>query len=141
MNIDQIYRLFPTKATCVSHLEKVRWNDRPVCPYCGSDRRTPRPAEHRHQCNACHTSYSVTVRTVFHQTQVDLQKWFFAVSFVLNAKKNISVRQLSRKLQVNKNTAWRMGMRIRKAMAQNQQRDLFKTLLEADALRRYRFRA
>ena len=133
MNIGQIYKLFPTKTTCVSHLEKVRWNDRPVCPYCGSKRHTPRPAEHRYHCNACHMSYSVTVGTIFHRTQLDLQKWYFAVSLILNAKKAISVRRLSQRLHVNKNTAWRIGMRIRKAMAQSEQRDLLKTLIEADA--------
>ena len=133
MNIEQIYRRFPTKTTCVSHLEKVHWNDRPVCPYCGSGRRTPRPVERRYHCNACQTSYSVTVGTIFHRTQLDLQKWYFAVFLILNAKKAISVRRLSQRLHVNKNTAWRMGMEIRKAMAENQQRDLLKMLIEADA--------
>lgn len=75
-------------------------------------------------------SYSVTVRTIFHKTKVDLQKWFLAVSLVLNAKKGISARQLARDLEVNKNTAWFMLMRIRNAM--REQGKLLEGIVEAD---------
>lgn len=60
-----------------------------------------------------------TVNTIFHNTKTDLQKWFLAVALVLNAKKGISSRQLARDIEVNKNTAWFMGMRIRRAMLEN----------------------
>jgi hypothetical protein len=47
-----------------------------------------------------------------------LQKWFLAVAIILNAKKGISARQLGRDLCVNKDTAWRMAMKIREAMSE-----------------------
>ena len=72
--------------------------------------------EHRHHCNGCNTTFSVTVDTIFHHTHLDLQKWFLAISLVLNAKKGMAARQLARDIKVNKNTAWYMGMRIRNAM-------------------------
>jgi transposase-like protein len=70
----------------------------------------------------------VTVRTIFHNTKLDLQKWFLAVTLILNAKKGISARQLQRDLEVNKNTAWSMAMRIRKAMLA--QRELLHGIVE-----------
>jgi transposase-like protein len=48
----------------------------------------------------------------------------------LNAKKGISSRQLARDIEVNKNTAWYMGMRIRKAMIEHG--ELLKGIVEAD---------
>jgi transposase-like protein len=132
MNIVQIYQRFPTESDCIAHLEKVRWNGKPVCPYCGSDRSTALPAENRHHCNACNTTYSVTVGTIFHHTHLPLQKWFLATSIVLNAKKGLSARQLARDLEVNKNTGWRMGMQIRKAMAEREQRELLSGVVEMD---------
>jgi transposase-like protein len=114
MNIVKIYEKFPTDEDCICHLENVRWHGKPVCPYCGSDRVSAN--EHRHHCNNCNTSFSVTVNTIFHHTHLPLQKWFLAISLVLNAKKGLSARQLGRDLEVNKNTAWYMGMRIRNAM-------------------------
>jgi transposase-like protein len=73
----------------------------------------------RYHCNNCNTSYSVTVGTIFHKTHVDLQKWFLAMAMIINALKSISVRQLARDIEVNKNTAWYMVMRIRQAMLTN----------------------
>jgi len=132
MNIVQIYEAFPTEADCVSYLEKIRWGDKPKCVYCGSTRVTPVPKEQRHHCNNCNTSFSVTVDTIFHHTHLPLQKWFLAVCLVLNAKKGIAARQLSRDLQVNKDTAWRMAMKIREAMSEHKQRILLKGIVEVD---------
>ena len=132
MNIVRIYQLYPAEADCIAHLEKVRWNGKPVCPYCKSTKTTALPDEQRHHCNACNTSFSVTVGTIFHHTHLPLQKWFLAITIVLNAKKGLSARQLARDLEVNKNTGWRMGMQIRAAMAEGEQRELLKGLVEAD---------
>jgi len=130
MNIIQIYRQFPTNEDCLRYLEKVRWGKTPVCPYCRAAKSTPVDKELRHHCNNCNTSYSVTVNTIFHKTKADLQKWFLAISLILNAKKGISARQLARDIEVNKNTAWYMGMRIREAMLQD--RELLNGIVEVD---------
>ncbi len=133
MNIVQVYRIFPTEADCIAHIEKVRWPDKPFCPYCGSDRTTAMPKEQRHHCNNCKTSFSATVKTIFHHTHLALQKWFVAISLVLNAKKGIAARQLGRDLEVNKDTAWYLAMRIRRAMKEDpQQRVLLQGIAEAD---------
>ena len=132
MNIIQIYKQFPKHENCLSHLEKVRWNNNPKCPYCKSTRSTKTKEDHRHHCNACNTTYSVTVGTIFHKTKLDLQKWFLALSLILNAKKSIAARQLSRHLNVNKDTAWRIAMKIRQAMRQSEQRNLLSGVIEMD---------
>lgn len=133
MNIIQVYKQFPTEADCIAHLEAVRWKGKPFCPYCGTiGNSTPMPKEQRHHCNACKTTFSVTVRTIFHHTHLPLQKWLLAVSLVLNAKKGLSARQLARDIEVNKSTAWRMGMQIRKAMAEGAQRQLLQGVVEMD---------
>ncbi len=116
MNIIQIFRQFPTQESCIAHLEQARWNGTPVCPYCGSTNTNSLVKELRHHCNGCRKSFSVTVGTIFHDTRLPMQKWFLAISLILNAKKGISARQLARDLEVNKDTAWSMGMRVRDAM-------------------------
>jgi len=105
MDIVEIYRRFPTEQDCISYLEKVRWKGKPTCPYCESTNQTPMSKEKRYHCNSCNTSFSVTVRTIFHKTKLPLQKWFLAICLILNAKKGISARQLARDLKVNKDTA------------------------------------
>jgi transposase-like protein len=130
MNIIEVYKKFPEHTDCLKHLEKVRWDNKPICPYCKSIKVTSFKKEHRHHCNNCNTSFSVTVGTIFHKTKLDLQKWFLAISLVFNARKGISARQLARDINVNKNTAWYMQMRIRRAIAQNSK--LLSGIIKAD---------
>jgi transposase-like protein len=130
MNIIQIYKQFPTQQDCINHLESVRWSDTPFCPYCNSKKQTPVKKENRYHCNNCNTSYSVTVGTIFHKTKIDLQKWFVAISLVLNAKKGYSARQLGRDIEVTKDTAWRVFMQIRKSLVE--QKELMTGIVEAD---------
>ena len=132
MNILEVFKKFPQQEDCISYLERVRWDGVPRCPYCGSDNSTPLPKEQRHHCNNCNTSYSVTVGTIFHRTHLPLQKWFLALSLILNAKKGISARQLARHIDVHRNTAWRISMKIREAMSQRHQRELLTGVVEMD---------
>jgi transposase-like protein len=132
MDILEIFKRYPTEADCVSFLERARWAGVPHCPYCHSQNSTPLPKEQRHHCNNCNTSYSVTVGTIFHQTHLPLQKWLLAVSLILNAKKGIAARQLARDLDVHRNTAWRISMKVREAMAQKEHRELLTGMVEMD---------
>ena len=133
MNIIQIFERFPTQESCIEHLERARWDGKPVCPYCGSVNTKPSSdGRRRHRCYDCKTSFSVTVGTIFHHTHLPLQKWFLAVTLMLNAKKGLSALQLSRDLEVNKNTAWRIAMKIRDAMTQATHRELLTGVVEMD---------
>lgn len=132
MNITEVYRKFPTEADCIAYLEHVRWQGKPVCPYCFSEHTTSILVEQRHHCNSCNTSFSVTVNTIFHHTHLPLQKWFLAISRILNANKGISARQLARDLEINKDTAWSLAMRIRNALTEPDQRNLLHGLIEMD---------
>jgi len=132
MDIIRIFELFPTKKNSIKYLEQVRWQGKPCCPYCKSVNQTPLPKEHRYHCNNCNTSYSVTVGTIFHKTHLPIQKWFLAVSLILNAKKGISARQLGWHLKVHRNTAWRISMKIREAMMEQEQRRILSGLIEMD---------
>lgn len=103
---------------CLALLEKIRWGENPRCPYCDSLNATSYKNERRYRCNECFTSYSATVGTFFHKTHVELHKWFIAIHLVLNSSGGISVRQLAKEINVNKNTASYMILRIRKAMVE-----------------------
>jgi len=130
MNIIEVFRKFPTQKKCIQYLEKMRWGKTPVCPYCGSSNTFPRPKDLRHHCNGCCKSFSVTIGTIFFDTRLPMQKWFLAISLILNAKKGISARQLGRDLEVNKDTAWSMAMRIRNAMKEGG--ELLRGIVEMD---------
>lgn len=110
-------------------LESIRWNGKPQCPYCGSTNAAAFKSEQRYHCNDCFTSYSVTVGTLFHQTHVDLQKWFHALKLVMNSSRVISVRRLAQEIGVSKNTASSMIARIRKA--EEEETELLRKLMQS----------
>ncbi|WP_083468914.1 transposase [Nostoc piscinale] len=107
-----MYEKFPTREACLIHLEKQRWKGKPKCPYCSSSNFTHLKNGSRYHCNLCNTKYSVTVKTLFHRTRVDLQKWFLAIYLLIYARTKLSSRQLAKLLAVDKNTAWLMIARI-----------------------------
>jgi len=132
MNIIEVVTRFPDQESCINYLEGMRWSHIPECPYCKSKQSSKRMGTQRHQCNNCNSSYSVLVGTIFEDTKLALPKWFLAISLILNAKKGLSSLQLGRDLGVNRKTAWYLQMRIRKAMQDGNDGDLFKGIVEVD---------
>ena len=134
MNLLSVYRQFPDQQSCINHLENIRWPVNTLCPFCESV-RVARKAENdrvgRWNCHECTNSYNVLTGTIFQGTHIELQKWFLAVSIMVNAKKSVSSYQLSRDLDLNQKTAWRMQQRIRSAMATDEGR-LLQGIIEAD---------
>ncbi len=132
MNMIDVFTRFPDQEACINHLEALRWSNKPQCPYCKSEQSTKRVGTQRHQCNSCNRSYSVLVGTIFEDTKLALPKWFLAIAIMLNAKKGLSSRQLSRDIGINRNTAWYLQMRIRKAMQEGDDKGLFNGIVEID---------
>lgn len=112
----RIFAKFGTHLECIKCLEAVRWNSVPRCPYCDSAKHSPMARESRYHCGGCNTSYSVTVSTLFHNTRVDLRKWFVLLAILVNSRRIPAVRQLAIEIGVNKNTACYMAMRVRRWM-------------------------
>ena len=132
MNIVSIYEMFPNEEACITYLEKVRWGGKPVCVYCGAEHKTGKQqADKRYMCFSCKRNYHVCVGTIFHGTQMPLQKWFIVLSLVLNAKKGISSCQLARDCGLTQRTAWYMVVRIRKAM-ESEEGKLLQGIVEMD---------
>ncbi|WP_051416591.1 transposase [Asinibacterium sp. OR53] len=111
MELEILYNKFKTQEDCIKLLEKILWDDKPKCPYCSSKNKTAMPRESRYHCGNCRSSYSVTARTIFHKTKVDLQKWFVAIPLI--TKDKISARQLAKAIHVTKDTACFMANRIK----------------------------
>lgn len=104
-----------TRHQCFLFLEELRWNGKPICPYCSSKKSTALKKENRYHCNHCYTSYSVTVNTIFHHSHVDIQKWFKAIYLSYQYPDNVSSRSLSKDISVTKNTASKILKKIKAA--------------------------
>ena len=122
MNLIEVMERFPDQEACIEHLERIRWRGTPVCPHCESKdvvRKTEEGVGRvgRWNCHDCNASFKVTCGTVFHGTKIELQKWFLAISLIVNAKKSLSSYQLARDLNLKQKAAWYLMTRIRAEMA------------------------
>ena len=134
MNLITVFEKYPDQQACIAHLEKVRWNDNPACPFCKSDRvRRKHEGERvgRWNCHACRKSFNVLSGTVMQKTRIPLQKWFLGIALIVNAKKSLSSYQLARDLNLTHQSALYMQWRVRVAMV-SKQKTLLLGIIEAD---------
>ncbi|OJV54143.1 MAG: hypothetical protein BGO31_12365 [Bacteroidetes bacterium 43-16] len=118
MDFLELMERFPTEEHVIQYFIKVRYNNKPTCNHCSSEkvsRRTDKSKVFR--CNDCQNDFSIFKDTMFEDTYTDLRKWMYAIHLFLNAKKGISGLQLKREIKVTYKTAWRMLHKIRAAMS------------------------
>lgn len=131
MNIFELHQKFNTQGKCIRHLEKLRWGGKPICPHCESTGISPR--KHRkffYHCNKCNKDFTVLFGSIFEASKLKLPKWFMLVGMMLNARKGISAKEISRQLGLTYKTAWYSAMRVRCAMID--QVPLLEGILEMD---------
>jgi len=109
-----------TEEKCREYLEEVRWNNEPICPHCGSQRKNHYQLNKAnfkglYKCKDCRERFTVTVGTMFEGSHISLKKWFMAIYIFSSHKKGISSSQLHKDIDVTQKTAWFMLSRLRNA--------------------------
>lgn len=134
MTFIQFQKRFSTEQSVISYFCKINYASGLVCPHCGATQkigtRTDQPK--LCNCNYCHNTFSIFTGTIFEKSKTDLTKWFYAIHLFLNAKKGISALQLQREIGTTYKTAWRMLMRIRTAMGNENLAKSFDFIVEVD---------
>jgi len=122
-------------------IEKMRWPNGPVCPHCGATKiytLKPKPTSTRpvrkgvYKCAKCRRQFTVTVKTVFEDSHIQLRVWLSAISLICCSKKGISALQLQRMLGISYRSAWFMAHRVRYAMSQPPLKEKLKGVVEVD---------
>ena len=133
MNILEVITQFKSKKSCIKYLEKKRWDNTPVCPYCSSKNTNSLPKELRHHCNGCRKSFSVKVGTIFEDSRIPLNKWFMIMALTLDAKKGGSACQVARNLKMRRATVWAIMHKIRGAMNEKkEEKEFLEGIVEVD---------
>ena len=118
LNLIQLIDRFRTDDKCRDFLEAIRWPDGKItCPECGCDRVAELRSRPQFDCFACRYQFSVTSKTIIHDSHLPLRKWLIAIYLMLESKKAISANQMMRTLGIGSyRTAWYLCHRIREAM-------------------------
>ncbi len=123
LTLRQFDAAFPDDDACKSYLAANRWPTGVCCPRCGSLEVKEHGTKDFHWvCYACNPGqsyrFSVTVGTIFENTNKPLRQWFQVMHLMLTSKKGISALQIFRLVGFGSyETAWSMCHRIRCGMA------------------------
>ena len=132
-NLLEVQKCFPTEQSCIDYMIHRRWNDKPVCVHCGSSRKIYKMNGGKLlKCADCRKQFSVRVGTIFEDSALPLQKWFYAIYIFSAHKKGISSCQLGKDISVRQATAWHMLHRIRESMRPKTNDSQLKNIVEAD---------
>ena len=63
MNLFDAIERFSDQEACIKHLEEVRWDGHPECPYCENDRVAPKQERAKIGRWNCHSTITITARS------------------------------------------------------------------------------
>lgn len=132
-SIIQLLDHFKDEKTCIEYYEKLRWNGRPVCPFCGVD-KAPYKTNRGYKCSDkdCGKKFTVKVGTIFENSKIPFRVWFGAIYLATAHKKGISSLQLGRDLNITQKTAWFVLHRVREMLKTQAPTMLGGGMVEAD---------
>ena len=120
---------FASESACRDYLAECRWNGRPRCGRCESERVWPERGGTLYECAACGHQTSLTSGTLFHGTRKPLRLWFRAIWEICVHRHGISAADLQRILGLGSyQTAWTWAHRIRRALVREDRERLHGTV-------------
>ena len=135
MSLFAFQQQFPDDASCLAFMETQRWGENGAnryCPHCGSLKSYRFADGKLFKCGDCRKKFTVKVGTMFSDSHVPLQKWFYAIYLNTSLKKGISSIQLAKYLGITQKSAWFMLQRIRYSIEKAGRGDLLGNSVEAD---------
>ena len=120
--VELSHPMFQNEEAARIHIEKVRWPNGPICPYCGVvDGKVKALGGESmgpgwYHCGDCRKLFTVRVGSVMERSHIQLHKWLLAMRLYTSSKKGFSAHQLHRTLGITYRSAWFLAHRIREAM-------------------------
>ena len=111
-SVPELFNKFTTQETCVKYLEEIIWKDKPLSPF-DINSEIYSFKNGKYKCKATGKYFNVMHGTMFENTEIELQKWFYAIWLITSHKKGIASTQLAKEINVTQKTAWFMQQRIR----------------------------
>lgn len=115
-SLPQLLDHFRDEKICIAYYEKLRWNGKPICPFCKSEK--PYRTKRGFKCsnNECKKHFTVKVGSIFENSKIPFRIWFGAIFLCVNHKKGISSVQLAIDLNLTQKTAWFVLHRVREML-------------------------
>lgn len=129
--INSFQEKYPNEDACLHEIFLSRYGSLKACSSCKKTTNFYRIASKKvYSCQYCGHQISPLAGTIFHKSDTDLKKWFYAIYLFSVSKNGVSAKELERHLGVTYKTAWRIGKQIRELFSQN--KEALSNLIEVD---------
>lgn len=113
-------KIFPDNQAAKQYLSNKRWPEKINCPYCNYSEKVYRIENgERLKCGniSCNKKFSVTVGTIFQNTNVSLIKWF-GVMWLLSSPyyRTMSIVQVAKCVGLTYAACWKMVQKIKRSI-------------------------
>lgn len=111
-----ILEMVPDERAAIELVERRRWPDGIICPYCKSERTTRQRNYQYHQCKDCRKKFTCRTNSAFERSHIPMRKWLLGIYLFMTTKEGISSIELSKDLGITQKSAWFMLHRLREAI-------------------------
>ena len=114
LTLSDINEKFASENQCLDYLESIRWQEDIISPFDNLS-KIYRCQNHNFRCRNTGKYFNVKTYTLFHNTKIELKKWFLAIWYMSNDS-DITAKMLAQRIGVSHKTAWLMQKRILKTL-------------------------
>jgi response regulator RpfG family c-di-GMP phosphodiesterase len=111
-SVSEILETFKDEDSCIKHLETLRWNPHVKSPFDPAS-KVYKCRGYLYKCKNSGKYFNAKTGTLFHNSKVELRKWYAAIWLVTEANKTITSVEMAKELDLTQKTAWYMIKRIK----------------------------
>lgn len=120
LNLREFLIRFPDDETCLDDVFQRRFGSLTQCPKCNTKSKFYRVKKRTcYECGECGHQLYPLAGTVMAKSTTSIKLWYYAIYLFSQSKNGVSAKELERQLGVAYKTAWSIGHKIRKMMAES----------------------
>ncbi|WP_375317972.1 IS1595 family transposase [Spiroplasma endosymbiont of Virgichneumon dumeticola] len=130
MKLNEFNNTFQTEKQCLAYIASLKQSK---CIRCSSFNLNTSNLR-KMRCLKCHQTFSILTGTIFSKSQTPLISWFYLIFRLINTKHGIPSTDVAKELGVTLKTAWRMGHKIRSAIAKQEPQFIVEGIVQMDEM-------
>ncbi|WP_375317050.1 IS1595 family transposase [Spiroplasma endosymbiont of Virgichneumon dumeticola] len=130
MKLNEFNNTFQTEKQCLAYIASLKQSK---CIRCSSFNLNTSNLR-KMRCLKCHQTFSIITGTIFSKSQTPLISWFYLIFRWINTKHGIPSTDVAKELGVTLKTAWRMGHKIRSAIAKQEPQFIVEGIVQMDEM-------
>ncbi|MGD1842702.1 MAG: 7TM diverse intracellular signaling domain-containing protein [Thermonemataceae bacterium] len=118
---EEFKKIYTDDEACLVFLSNLKWKNGFICRKCAYTHFTEGTTPYSRRCSRCSKIESATVDTIFEGTRFPLVKAFY-ITYITNSSKRVTSEELSKILDLRKQTCWTFAKKVEEAIRKRKKR-------------------